>query len=98
MKKNPKSDKNIFNKYPISIAYLLPLPWFVPGMHLTEKIFGICSSTTSILVMSSFSLFVIPNWLGVFISNKQTHYIIGGIVWGSMCSIGLVAFEGMNCR
>ncbi len=90
--------KKLFSTYPSIISFLLPLPWAYPSLHLTDKIFGLCSSTTSILVMSSFSLFLIPNWLGVFISNKSTHYIIGGIVWGSLWTIGLVAYEGMSCR
>jgi hypothetical protein len=88
----------LFSNYPKSISFFLPLPWGYLGIYLTEIIFGICSSTTSILVMSSFSFFVIPNWLGLFFSNKKIYYIIGGIVWGSLYCIGIVTYEGMNCR
>ena len=89
--------KKLFNKYPISIAYFLPIPWAFVGMYLTFLISEVCSHTILTVLLSTFTFFIIPNWIGLFISIKKLHYIIGGFIYGSWFTIGLVAYVGMNC-
>ena len=96
--------KKIFSNYPISIAYFFPLVWSYPGFYLFEKIIGICSSpslsggTVAPLVIGSFSFMILTNWIGLFFSKKLVHYIVGGILWGSLWSVGFVAVELYNCN
>jgi hypothetical protein len=90
--------KKILTNYPSIISFFLPLPWAFVSLRLIDEFFGICSTNISILVMSSFSIMIFPNWLGIFFSNKYAHYIVGGIVWGCLWTVGLVAYEGMDCR
>ena len=90
--------KKLFNNYPSIISFFLPLPWAFVSLRLIDEFYGICIISISILVMLSFSIMVLPNWLGIFFSNKYTHYIVGGIVWGCLWTVGLVAYEGMSCR
>ena len=90
--------KKFFNNYPSIISFFLPLPWAFASLRTVENLYGICSLNTSILVMLSFSIMILPNWLGIFFSNKFMHYIVGGIVWGILWTVGLVAYEGMDCR
>ena len=90
--------KKILTNYPSIISFFLPLPWAFVSLRLIDELFSICSTNIYILVMSSFSIMILPNWLGFFFSNKYMHYIIGGIVWGCLWTIGLVVYEGMNCK
>ena len=90
--------KKILINYPSIISFFLPLPWAFVSLRLIDEFSGICSTNISILAMSSFSIMIFPNWLGIFFSNKYTHYIVGGIVWGCLWTVGLVAYEGMSCR
>ena len=90
--------KKLFNNYPSIISFFLPLPWAFVSLRMVDNLYGICTTSISILVISSFSIIVLPNWLGIFFSNKYWCYIVGGIVWGTLWTVGLVAYEGMNCR
>ena len=90
--------KKLFNNYPSLISFFLPLPWAFISLRLVDEFHSICASNITILAMSSFSIMVLPNWLGIFFSNKYKYYIVGGIVWGTLWTIGLVAYEGMSCR
>ena len=89
--------KKLFNKYPKIIAYLLPLPWWIVATPLLFSISEVCSHTIPTVLLSTFTLFIIPNWIGIFISIKKLHYVIGGFIYGSWFTIGLVAYVGMNC-
>ena len=89
--------KKIFSNYPIGIAYFLPIPWAFVGMYLTFLISEVCSHTILTVLLSTFTFFIISNWIGLFISIKKLHYIIGGFIWGSFWGIGMVAYVGMNC-
>ena len=90
--------KKILTNYPSIISFFLPLPCAFVSLRLIDELVGICSTNISILIMSSFSIMILPNWLGIFFSNKFMHYIVGGIVWGILWTVGLVAYEGMDCR
>ena len=76
----------------ISFVTTLPAPIIVPLTILTGMIVAFEP------IITSFSIMIFPNWLGIFFSNKHTHYIVGGIVWGCLWTVGLVAYEGMSCR
>ena len=90
--------KKILINYPSIISFFLPLPCAFVSLRLIDELVGICSTNISILIISSFSIMILPNWVGIFFSNKYMHYIVGGIVWGCLWTVGLVAYEGMNCR
>ena len=89
--------KEFFNTYPIIIAYFLPIPWAFVGMYLTFSISEICTHTILTVFLSTFTFFIIPNWIGLLNSTKKLHYIIGGFIWGSLWGIGMVAYVGMGC-
>ena len=90
--------KKILNNYSSITSFFLPLPCAFVSLRLIDELFGICSTNISVLIMSSFSIMILPNWVGIFFSNKYIHYIVGGIVWGCLWTVGLVAYEGMSCR
>ena len=90
--------KKFFGNYPASISMLLPIPWAFVSLRLTDEIFSVCSLTTTFVVMLSFSIFILPNWIGLFITDKRYEYFIGGFFWGIMWTVGLVATVGMDCR
>ena len=90
--------KKFFGNYPASISMLLPIPWAFVSLLLTNEFFSVCSLTTNLIIMSSFSIFILPNWIGLFITDKRYEYFIGGLFWGIMWTVGLVATVGMDCR
>ena len=90
--------KKFFGNYPASISMLLPIPWAFVSLLLTNEFFSVCSLTTNLIIMSSFSIFILPNWIGLFITDKRFVYFIGGLFWGIMWTVGLVATVGMDCR
>ena len=92
-----KKIKNIFSNYPKSIAYILPVPWAVIGIYLTESIFGICSLNDFTVLLCTFTFFIIPNWAGLFLAIKKVNYLVGGLIWGSFWGVGMIANVGMNC-
>ena len=92
-----KKLKKIFSNYPKSIAYVLPIPWVIVGMFLTESIFGYCSLNDFTVLLCTFTLFIIPNWAGLFLAIKKIHYLVGGLIWGSFWGVGMIAYVGMNC-
>lgn len=77
---------------------ILPIPWAYVSLLLTDKIFSVCSLTIALVVMLSFSIFILPNWIGLFITDKRFEYFIGGLFWGIGWTVGLVAYVGMDCR
>ena len=89
--------KKFFGNYPASISMLLPIPWAFVSLLLTNEFFSVCSLTTNLIIMSSFSIFILPNWIGLFITDKRFVYFIGGLFWGIMWTAGLVATVGMDC-
>jgi hypothetical protein len=90
--------KKFFGNYPASISMILPIPWAYVSLLLTDEIFSVCSLSTALVVMLSFSIFILPNWIGLFITDKRFEYFIGGLFWGIGWTVGLVAYVGMNCR
>ena len=90
--------KKFFGNYPASISMLLPIPWAFVSLLLTNEFFSVCSLTTNLIIMSSFSIFILPNWIGLFITDKRFVYFIGGLFWGIMWTAGLVASVGMDCK
>ena len=90
--------KKFFGNYPASISMLLPIPWAFVILLLTNEIFSVCSLTTNLIIVSSFSIFILPNWIGLFITDKRYEYFIGGLFWGIMWTVGLVATVGMDCK
>ena len=90
--------KKFFGNYPASISMLLPIPWAFIILLLTNEIFSVCSLTTNLIIMLSFSIFILPNWIGLFITDKRYEYFIGGLFWGIMWTVGLVATVGMDCK
>ena len=89
--------KKFFGNYPARISMLLPIPWAFVSLLLTNEFFSVCSLTTNLIIMSSFSIFILPNWIGLFITDKRFVYFIGGLFWGIMWTAGLVATVGMDC-
>ena len=89
--------KKFFGNYPASISMLLPIPWAFVSLRLTNEFFSVCSLTTNLIIMLSFSIFILPNWIGLFITDKRFVYFIGGLFWGIMWTAGLVATVGMDC-
>ena len=89
--------KKFFGNYPASISMILPIPWAYVSLLLTDEIFSVCSLSTALVVMLSFSIFILPNWIGLFITDKRFVYFIGGLFWGIMWTAGLVATVGMDC-
>ena len=89
--------KKIFSNYPKSIAYILPIPWVVVGMYLTFSIFETCSLTILTVLLCTYTFFIIPNWIGLFINIKKLHYIVGGFIWGSFWGVGMIAYVGYGC-
>ncbi|MDC1338448.1 hypothetical protein N8160_03555 [Pelagibacteraceae bacterium] len=90
--------KKFFGNYPASISMLLPIPWAFVSLLLTNEFFSVCSLTTNLIIMSSFSIFILPNWIGLFITDKRYEYFIGGLFWGIVWTVGLVATVGMDCK
>ena len=90
--------KKFFSNYPASISMLLPIPWAFVSLLLTNEFFSVCSLTTNLIIMSSFSIFILPNWIGLFITDKRFEYFIGGLFWGIGWTVGLVATVGMDCK
>ena len=89
--------KEFFNRYPIIIAYFLPILWAFVGIYLSFSISEVCSHTILTVLLSTFTFFIISNWIGLFISIKKLHYITGGLIWGSFWGIGMIAYVGMGC-
>ena len=88
---------NIFNKYPISIAVLVPMLWYVPGFILIGLAGGPCTKSNLLRFIFAYVFMVLPIWLGLFISNKKSYYIVSIFIWGSFSMVGLVAYYGYDC-
>mgnify|MGYP004104132391 CR=1 FL=1 len=69
--------KKFFGNYPASISMLLPIPWAFVSLLLTDEIFSVCSLTTNLIIMLSFSIFILPNWIGLFsFLKKQLDFLL----------------------
>ena len=88
---------DIFNKYPGPIAILVPMLWFIPGFILMGLAGGPCIKSNLLRLIFGYVFTVLPLWLGLFISNKKSYYILGILIWGSCWMVGLVAYYGMSC-
>tara|TARA_B100000029_G_C17289503_1_gene856472 strand:- start:419 stop:712 length:294 start_codon:yes stop_codon:yes gene_type:complete len=89
--------KNIFNKYSGSVAFLGPILWWFPGVYLVEFLGFYCAKSSFLRLLNGFVFMLLPNWLGLFISNKKIIYIVSIVIWGSFWTVGFVAYYGMNC-
>ena len=99
-KNNSKEDLQsflTFDSHPKLIAYLFTFFWAFFVMALLGQLIK-CIGSYLLIFLFSFTLYVLPSWLGLFYSKKKGHYILSILILGFFWMLGFVAYEGMNCR
>ena len=99
-----KKIRNFFNKYFLVLAFGSPIVWPFIYVYTTKLLtfltFSnlICLRSSGISqIFLSYVLFLIPSWVGLFISKKKKYYIISILAFGSFWAVGIFAYYGMNC-
>jgi hypothetical protein len=99
-----KKIKNIVNKYPRLLPVILPFAWIfilIPLLSFLPdfmKIDLMCTRFNGIpQLFLSYVLWLIPNWICLFISEKKSNYVAVIIIYGTFCFVGVIAYYGMNC-
>ena len=93
--------KNIYNKSPFLVGFISPIVWcgiiilLGPLWRPLIKIFSL-EYTLLLQLFVAYVLFLIPNWVGVIISEKKLHYIICIILFGSFWMVGFVTYDLMQ--
>ena len=93
--------KNIYNKSPFLVGFISPIVWYFiilllgPLWRPLIKTFPF-EFTLLLQLLTVYVLLLIPNWVGVIISEKKLHYIICIILFGSFWMVGFVTYDLMQ--
>ena len=93
--------KNIYNKSPFLVGFISPIVWcgiiilLGPLWRPLIKIFYL-EYTLLLQLFVAYVLFLIPNWVGVIISEKKLDYIISIILFGSFWLMGFITYDLMQ--